>query len=50
MLAIAFGFLLLELLVLSKAHQLDMFKGIKLLGLSIFAATLYWIIFERKKK
>jgi hypothetical protein len=50
LLAIIFGFLLLELLILSSAHELNMFKGFRILGVALIGAAIYYLIFERKKK
>lgn len=49
-LAIVFGFLLLELLILSNVHELNIFKGFRMLGLALVAGAVYYLIFERKKK
>ena len=48
--AIAFGIILLELMVLSQKHNWFEFTTMRIMSLASLAALLYIFIFERKQK
>ena len=49
-LSLLFGFALLELFIVFRLDQINTFKGLGLVGLTISAGFVYYLIFERKKK